>query len=150
MWILGKTEPSWKPGGRPARRGKRQAVGSGQWRGIDVVRWLKIQEMGSPHLQETVMHRVSVIVHCVAVIHYNNNRNRILLYYLFQENKSFGTIYHLHSSSDGREVVSSTGSVRPDIYTNNNVRLDIDTIGGIVYMNTYKCMDLSMNTFLKL
>ncbi len=29
-------------------------------------------------------------------------------YYLFQENKSFGTEHHLHSSSDVREVVSST------------------------------------------
>jgi hypothetical protein len=27
---------------------------------------------------------------------------------LFQETKSFGTHYHLHSSSDVREVVSST------------------------------------------
>jgi hypothetical protein len=54
------------------------------------------------------MHRVSVIVHCVAVIHYDHNRNRVLLYYVFQENKSFGTHYHLHSSSDVREVVSST------------------------------------------
>jgi hypothetical protein len=27
---------------------------------------------------------------------------------LFQENKSFGTHYHLHSSSDVREVVSGT------------------------------------------
>jgi hypothetical protein len=54
------------------------------------------------------MHRVSVLVHCVAVIHYNHNRNRVLLYYLFQENKSFGTKHHLHSSSDVWEVVSST------------------------------------------
>ena len=31
-------------------------------------RWLKMQETGSPHLQETFMHRVSAIVHCIAVI----------------------------------------------------------------------------------
>jgi hypothetical protein len=54
------------------------------------------------------MHKVSVIVHCVAVIQYDHNRNRFSLYYLFQENKSFGTERHLHSSSDKREVVSST------------------------------------------
>ncbi len=54
------------------------------------------------------MHRVSAIVHCIAVIQYYHNRNRVSLYYLFQENKSFGTNYHLHSSSDVREVVSST------------------------------------------
>jgi hypothetical protein len=95
-------------GARPARRGKRRAVGFEQWRRIDIARWLKTRETGSPHLQETVMHRVIVIVDCVAVIHYNHNRYRVLLYYLFQENKSFGTIYHLHSSSDVREVVSST------------------------------------------
>ncbi len=94
-------------GARPARRGKRRAVGFRQWRRIDAARWPKTQETGSPHLQETFMHRASVIVHCVAVVHYNHNRNRVLLYYLFQENKSFGTGHHLHSFSDLREVVSS-------------------------------------------
>jgi hypothetical protein len=54
------------------------------------------------------MHRVSAIVHFIAVIQYKYNRNRVSLYYLFQENKSFGTDHHLHSSSDVREVVSST------------------------------------------
>jgi hypothetical protein len=67
-----------------------------------------MQETGSPQLQETFMHRVSAIVHCTAAIQYYHNRNRVSLYYLFQENKSFGTNYHLHSSSDVREVVSST------------------------------------------
>ncbi len=95
-------------GARPTRRGKRRAVGLRQWRRIDAARWPKTQETGSPHLQETFIHRVSVIVHCVAVIHCNHNRNHVLLYYLFQENKSFGTGHHLHSSSDVREVVSST------------------------------------------
>jgi hypothetical protein len=56
------------------------------------------------------MHRVSAIVHCIAVIQYNHNRNRVSLDYLFQENKSYGTNCHLHSSSDVREVVSSTSS----------------------------------------
>jgi hypothetical protein len=91
VWILGKKEPSWKPGAWPVRRGKRLAVGSGQWRRRDIARWPKEQEMGSTHLQETFMHRVSAIMHCIAVIQYNHTRNRILLYYLFQENKSFGT-----------------------------------------------------------
>jgi hypothetical protein len=95
-------------GARLARRGKKRAVGFRQWRRIDVAGWLKTQETGSSHLQQTVMHRVSVIVHCVAVIQYDHNRNRVSLYYLFQENKSFGTEHHLHSSSDVWEVVSST------------------------------------------
>jgi hypothetical protein len=95
-------------GARPTRKGKRLAVGFRQWRKTDIVGWLKTQETGSPHLQEMFMHRVSVIVHCVAVIHYNHNRNRVFVYYLFQENKSFGTKHHLHSSSDVWEVVLST------------------------------------------
>jgi hypothetical protein len=111
VWILGKREPSWKPGGRAARRGKRLAVGFRQWRRRDIARWPKTQETGSPHLQETFMHRVSAIVHCIAVLQYNHNRNRVSLYYLFQENKSFDTDCHLHSSSDVREVVSSTSTI---------------------------------------
>jgi hypothetical protein len=75
--------------------------------------------MGSPHLQETVMHRVSAIVHCTAVIQCTHNRNHISLYYLFQENKSFGTSCHLHSSSGVREVVSSTETV--DVVIVNSV-----------------------------
>jgi hypothetical protein len=94
-------------GARPARGGKRRAVGFRQWRRIDAAGWPKTQETGSSHLQETFMHRVSDIVCCIAVIHYDYNRNRVSLYYLFQENKSFGTDHHLHSSSDVREVVSS-------------------------------------------
>jgi hypothetical protein len=67
-----------------------------------------MQETDSPQLQEMVMHRVSAIVHCTAVIPYNHNRNHDSLYYLFQENKAFGTHYHLHSSSDVWEVVLRT------------------------------------------
>jgi hypothetical protein len=98
-------------GARPARRGKRLAVGSRQRRRRDIATWPQMQETDSTQLQETFMHRVSAIVHCTAVIQYNHNRNRVSLYYLFQENKSFGTHYHLHSSSDVREVVSSTISL---------------------------------------
>jgi hypothetical protein len=104
----GKGSHLGSQGAGPTRRGKRRAVGFRQWRRIDVAGWPKTQEMGSSHLQEVVMHRVSVIVHCVAVIQYDHNRKRVSLYYLFQENKSFGTEHHFHSSSDVREVVSST------------------------------------------
>ncbi len=92
------------------RRGKRLAVGARQRRRRDIATWPLMQETVSPQLQETFMHRVSAIVHSTALIQYNHNRNRVSLYYLFQENKSFGTHYHLHSSSDVREVVSSTVS----------------------------------------
>ncbi len=104
----GKGSHHGSRGAQPARRGKRVAVGFRQWRRRDIARWPKTQETGLPHLQETFLHRVGAIVHCIAVIQYNHNRNRVSLYYLFQKNKSFGTDCHLHSSSDVREVVSST------------------------------------------
>ncbi len=66
---FGKGSHLGSQGARPARRGKRRAVGLRQWRRIDVAGWLKTQETGSPHHQETFMHRVSVIVHCVTLIH---------------------------------------------------------------------------------
>jgi hypothetical protein len=50
-----------------ARRGKRRAVGIEQRRGIDIPGCLKIQETGSSQHQATLMHRVSVIVHCVII-----------------------------------------------------------------------------------
>jgi hypothetical protein len=94
-------------GARPARKGKGPAVGSRQRRRRDIATWTLVQETDSPRLQETVMHRVSAFVHCTVLIQYNHDRNRVSLYYLFQENKPFGTYYHLHSSSDVPEVVSS-------------------------------------------
>jgi hypothetical protein len=54
-------------GAWPARRGKRQAVGLRQRGRIDVAEWLKTRETSSSHLQETFIHRVSVIVHCVII-----------------------------------------------------------------------------------
>jgi hypothetical protein len=54
-------------GTRPVRRGKRRAVGIGQWRRIDITGCLKIQKTGSSPHQAMFMHRVSVIVHCVVI-----------------------------------------------------------------------------------
>jgi hypothetical protein len=122
-WGKGSHLGSW--GARSARRGKRRAVGFRQWRRIDVAGWPRTQETGSPHLQETFMHRVSVIVHCVAVIQCNHNRNRVSLYYLFQENKSFGTNHHLHSSSDVREVVSSTTTIWLSMFSTRSKKLKL-------------------------
>ncbi len=64
----GEREPSWKPGAWPVRKGKRAAVGSKQWRRKDIATRPLGQETDSPQLQEMVMHRVSAIVHCTAVI----------------------------------------------------------------------------------
>jgi hypothetical protein len=55
-------------GAWPTRKGKGVAVGTRQWRRRDVAIWALGQETDSPQLQETVMHRVSVIVHCTAVV----------------------------------------------------------------------------------
>jgi hypothetical protein len=89
-WGNGSHLGDW--GTRPARRGKRQAVGVREWRRIDIAECVKTQEAGSSRHQATFIHRVSVIVHCIiVVISENHNRNRVLLYYLFQENKSFGS-----------------------------------------------------------
>jgi hypothetical protein len=90
---------SWGNGGHlgsrrtwPARKGKRRAVGIGQWRRIDIAGCVKTQEAGSSQHQATFTHRVSVIVHCIIIVtSKNHNRNSVLLYYLFQEYKSFGS-----------------------------------------------------------
>ncbi len=55
-------------GAGPTRKEKGAAVGSRQRRRRDVATWPLGQETDSPQLQETVMHRVSVIVHCTAVV----------------------------------------------------------------------------------
>ncbi len=75
--------------GDPARQeGKGRTVGIGQWSRGDVAKCLRAQETGSSQHQATFMHRVCVIVYCVSVYCINNhNRNCVLLYYLFQENK---------------------------------------------------------------
>jgi hypothetical protein len=67
VWILGKRGHLGNRGARPARKGKGAAVGSRQRRRRDVATWPLEQETDSPQLQETIMHRVSVIVHCIAV-----------------------------------------------------------------------------------
>jgi hypothetical protein len=55
------------------------------------------------------MHRVSINVHSQQEDSVNILSNVVLIVLLFQENKSFGASYHLHSSSDVREAVSGTG-----------------------------------------
>jgi hypothetical protein len=51
----------------PSRRGKRRAVGTRQWRRIDITGCLKTWETGSPQHQATFMHRVCINVHCVII-----------------------------------------------------------------------------------
>ncbi len=72
-------------GARPSRKGKGAAVGSRQRRRRDVPTWPLGQETDSSQLQETVMHRVSVIVHCTAIVWYKYDRNRVSLYYCFRK-----------------------------------------------------------------
>jgi hypothetical protein len=54
------------------------------------------------------MHRVSISLHASKKQCVNILSNIVLIVLLFQENKSFGASYHLHSSSDVREAVSGT------------------------------------------
>ncbi len=104
MWGNGRHLGNW--GTRPARQGKRRAVGIRQWRRIDIAGCVKIQEAGSSQHQATFMHRVSVIVHCIIIAtSKNHSRNCALLCYLFQEN-NLVVKHHLNSSSDVREAGS--------------------------------------------
>jgi hypothetical protein len=43
---------------------------------------------------------------CNSFYTYNHNRNRVLLYYLFEENKSFGSKHHLHLSSSHDVIIA--------------------------------------------
>jgi hypothetical protein len=96
-------------GTRPARRGKRRAVGIRQWRRIDITGCLKIQEMGSSQHQATFMHRVSVIVHSVVIIA-PTTITGIVFYCIicFRKINYLVVKNHLHSSSGVWEVVLST------------------------------------------
>ncbi len=66
-WGKGSHLGDW--GAQPSRKGKGAAVDSGQWRRGDAATWPLEQETDSPQLREMVMHRVSVIVHCTAVVY---------------------------------------------------------------------------------
>ncbi len=109
MWILGKREPSWKAGGPARQEGER--VGSWPQTVEEDRRSGMAQNTGdelatSP--RDVYAQSECYCALCNNFYTYIHNRNRVLLYYLFQENKSFGSEHHLHSSSDVREVVSST------------------------------------------
>ncbi len=92
MWILGKWEPSWKPGD-PARQGREKA---GSWHQI-------VEEDRHSGMPQNIGDRLATTpsdvyaqseCHCALCNNYytnNHNRNSVLLYYLFQENKSFGS-----------------------------------------------------------
>ncbi len=109
MWILGKREPSWKPGG-PARQEGEKA---GSWpQTVEEDRCSGMAQNTGDGLatspRDVYAQSESYCALCNNFYTYNHNRNHVLLYYLFQENKLFGSEHHLHSSSDVREVVSST------------------------------------------
>ncbi len=115
-WCGGGVCGSWGNGShfgsrgtRPARRGKRRAVGIRQWRSIDTAGCLRTQEMGSPQYQATFMHRVSAIVHCT-IIATPTTITGIVFYCIicFRKINHLVVKHHLHSSSGVREVVSST------------------------------------------
>jgi hypothetical protein len=62
---------------------------------------------GQPDLQRErrVQGQTEQVVHNVFP-----SKDSVLIVFLFQENKSFGASYHLHSSSDVGEAVSGTST----------------------------------------
>jgi hypothetical protein len=97
---------------RPARRGKKRAVGIRQWRRIDTTECLKTWETGSPQHQATFMHRICIIVHCVLTTT-STTITGILFYCIicFRRINHLVVKSRLHSSSSVREVVLSTVSI---------------------------------------
>jgi hypothetical protein len=94
-WTLGKWGPSWKPGesGDPAHQEGERAD---SWhRTVEEGRYYKMPQNIGDGLATTPCHVYAhSMYHCALCINYhinNHNRNCTLLYYLFQENKSFGS-----------------------------------------------------------
>ncbi len=109
MWILGKWEPSWEPGG-PARQ---EGENAGSWhQRVEEDRHSGMPQDTGDGLITTpshFMHRVSVIVHCV-IISTSTTITGTMFYCIicFRKINHLVVKHHLHSSSGVREVVSST------------------------------------------
>jgi hypothetical protein len=95
VWTLGKGKPSWKPGesGDPAHWEGEKA---GSWLQIvEEDRHLRMPQNTGDGLATTPSHvYAQSMYHCALCINYhinNHNRNHVLIVYLFQENKSFGS-----------------------------------------------------------
>jgi hypothetical protein len=108
VWILGKRRPSWKLGDPAHQEGEK----AGSWLQTPEEKGHSYMAIDAGDGLATPSRDVYAQSECYFALYIsysdNHNRNRVSLYYLFQENKSFGTLYHLHSSSDVREVVWST------------------------------------------
>jgi hypothetical protein len=95
VWTLGKWKPSWKPGelGDPARQEGEKADSWHQT--VEEDRHHKMPQNIGDRLTTTPSHvYAQSMCNCALCINYhinNHNRNRVFLYYLFQENKSFGS-----------------------------------------------------------
>ncbi len=92
MWILGKWEPSWKPGDPTRQEGEK----AGSWRQTveEDRRSGMPQNAGDGLVTAPSDVYAQSECHCALYNNYpanNYNRNHVLLYYLFQENKSFGS-----------------------------------------------------------
>jgi hypothetical protein len=119
VWILGKWEPSWKPGDLARQEGEK--AGSWHWT-VDEDRHNGTpQKMGDGlvTIPSHVMRRVSVIVHCV-VNTAPTTITGIVFYCIiyFRKINNFVVKNHLHSFSGVWEVLSSTRSLtlKDDVY----------------------------------
>jgi hypothetical protein len=95
VWTLGKEEPSWKPGksGDPARQEGEKAGSRHQT--VEEDRHHEMpRNMGDGLVTTPSYVYAQSTYYCALCISFhinNHNRNRVLLYYLIQENKSFGS-----------------------------------------------------------
>jgi hypothetical protein len=93
VWILGEWEPSWELGDPARQEGKK----ADSWRQtVEEDRPSRIPQDSGGGLVTTPSHVDAQSERCCALyncchIRKNHNRNRVLLYYLFQENKSLGS-----------------------------------------------------------
>jgi hypothetical protein len=95
VWTLEKGKPSWKPGElRDLARQEGEKTGS--WhQTVEEDRHHRMPQNIGDGLATTPSHvYAQSMYHCAVCINYhinNHNRKHVLLCYLFQENKSFGS-----------------------------------------------------------
>jgi hypothetical protein len=109
-WGNGGRLAGWgSQGARPARRGKGQAVGIRQWRGIDVKKMLQNVGDGlattSSQVYTQSTYHCALCINTILII-----ITRIMFYcnYCFRRINHLVVKKHLHSSSGVRAVLSST------------------------------------------
>jgi hypothetical protein len=79
VWILGKREPSWEPGGPACQEGEK--AGSWHQTVVEKRRSKMAKDVGdglATSSRDIYAQRV-LYVHCAAILQYNHNRNCVLI-----------------------------------------------------------------------